>query len=184
MKSTPQIILASLLVAALGTGAYENRRASRLQEQARALELQQHALTEQNQRLEHARDQATQQLAAAAPGARQSLEELSKLLKLRAEWATLRRESRELSDLKAAPAMADTDPLASEIQSWVGRVNQLQATLRQRPEQTIPELQFLTDKDWLAVAKDLRALDSEAGADQALITLRTAAKNGRSKSVV
>src|SRR5258708_14074376 len=62
------------------------------------------------------------------------------------------------------------------MKSWVGRVNQLKEKLGQMPDQKIPELQFLTDQDWLDAVRPIRQLKTETDYGQALSALRSAAK--------
>jgi hypothetical protein len=176
MTTTQKTIIALTLALAIAAGLYEARRVSRLQAQTRALLLQQDALTEQNQQLQRERDQAASRLAAAQPVTGRSHDDQSNLLKLRAEVTKLRGDSRELAQLNAAAAAKNNDPAESEMKSWLGRVNQLKAKLAQMPDQKIPELQFLTDQDWLNSVRDAKRLDTEPALSQALSALRNTAK--------
>jgi hypothetical protein len=167
MKKT---LLATMLLTATGIAVYEARKASHLQEHIQALRVQQDLLAEQNLQLQKERDRAITALAAAEQGTDRSRDNLSELLRLRAEVARLRENSR------TAPAKA-IDPTESEMKSWLGRVNELKVKLQQLPEQKIPEFQFLTDQDWLAAVRNIPQLKTEAEVGKALSALRTAAKN-------
>jgi RNA polymerase sigma factor (sigma-70 family) len=174
MTTIQKALIATTLAASVGTGIYETRRASSLQEQAQTLLLQQGSLTSQNQQLQEERDDAATRLAAAQHGGGQPRRDLSELLKLRAEVTKLRGDSQELAQLKAT---INSDPTESIAKSWMTRVKQLDQRLGQMPGQTIPELQFLTGQDWLNAVKDSKQLESDADFAQALGALRDSARS-------
>jgi hypothetical protein len=174
MTTLQKALIFTTLAATIGTGIYEARRASLWQKQAQALLLQQDSLTKQNQQLQEERDDAATKLAAAQRGTGLPRRDLSELLKLRAEVAKLRGNSQELAQLKAT---IEKDPTESIAKSWLTRVNQLKQRLDQMPGQTIPELQFLTDQDWLNAVKESKQLETDADYAQALSTLRISAKS-------
>ena len=99
------------------------------------------------------------------------------LLKLRGEVARLREDSRELARLKAeSAANSGHDPsIQATLQTLAARATALKRHLAERPQTKIPELQFVTDKQWIdAVAKG--NLDTEEGIREALNRLRSSAK--------
>ena len=99
------------------------------------------------------------------------------LLKLRGDVARLREDSRELARVKAeAVANSSHDPsIQTTLQSLAARATALKRHLEERPQTKIPELQFVTDKQWIdAVAKG--NLDTEEGIREALNRLRSSAK--------
>jgi len=104
-----------------------------------------------------------------------SNELFSELLRLRGEVTRLRQDSQELARLKAGNATTAGDSMTAEVTSWLARVNELKQKLDQRPDLKIPELQFLTPRDWLTVALDAK-LDTDTGARLAFSRLRAAAK--------
>jgi hypothetical protein len=167
MTTLQKALLATTLAAALGTGIYQAHRASHLQEQALALRMQDDSLARQ---LQEERDEASNKLAAA-----QQQGGLAELVKLRTQVAKLRDASRELAQLKAAAASTDHDPTASEMKSWLDRVKKLKEKLGQMPDQRIPELQFLTDQDWLSAVKNIKHLETDADFDHAFSALRSSA---------
>lgn len=63
----------------------------------------------------------------------------------------------------------------SEISAWLDRIARLKQLLEQHPEQRIPELQWLTDEDWLLVGKKV-SVETEEGTRKALAEIRNAAK--------
>jgi RNA polymerase sigma factor (sigma-70 family) len=99
------------------------------------------------------------------------------LLKLRGEVARLREDSRELARLKAdGAANSGHDPsIQAMLQTLAARATALKRHLEERPQTKIPELQLVTDKQWIdAVAKG--NLDTEEGIREALNRLRSSAK--------
>jgi RNA polymerase sigma factor (sigma-70 family) len=173
MTTIQKALIVTTLAATLGTGIYEMRRASRWQAQTEALLLQQDSLNQQNQQLQKERDDAATKLAAAQYAIGQPRRDVSELIKLRAEVAKLRRNSEELAELKAT---IENDPIQSMAKSWLTRVTQLKQRVTQLPGQTIPELQFLTEQDWLNAVKGSKQLETDADYAQALSTLRISAK--------
>jgi RNA polymerase sigma factor (sigma-70 family) len=101
--------------------------------------------------------------------------QLKELLGLRDEVTRLRLDSQELATRKAASPSSSTDPLTLEMNSWLARVKELKQKLDEQPDQKIPELQFLTPRDWLLAALDAK-LDTDAGTRRAFARLRTSAK--------
>lgn len=106
---------------------------------------------------------------------------------LRAELAQLQRENlaatadlaqaeRQLAALptKRPPVANLTAQRESELRAWLGQVKQLRQFFEERPDQRIPELSLLTDRDWLRDAKTAQ-LDSEDGIRQALARIRDSA---------
>jgi RNA polymerase sigma factor (sigma-70 family) len=173
MTTLQKALITSALAAAVGTGIYQTHRVSLLEGQADALRLQNDSLTAQ---LQQERDAASNKLAAAHLQSSQSRGDLSELLRLRAQVAKLRDDSRALAALKAGAASADQDPTAAEMKSWLERVKKLKERLAQTPEQKIPEFQFLTDQDWLDAVRKTKQLETDADFSQALSALRDSAK--------
>ncbi len=66
-----------------------------------------------------------------------------------AELLSLRVEARRL---EAAQANTANNPSESAANSWLNRVNQLKQYAEQHPNESIPEFQFLTDREWLLIA--------------------------------
>jgi hypothetical protein len=172
MTTIQKVVITATLVAVAGTGIYEARRASVLQETLVALQQEHATANEQIQRLQSERDATTAALAAAedendpAPGVP------SELLKLRAEIARLRSEAQ--AQAQARPAV-ENDTTSSVAKSWLTRVDQLKK--RAAATQEIPELQLVGDKDWLDAVKDATQLESDVEIRQALSRLRSSAKN-------
>jgi hypothetical protein len=107
-------LIAGTLIAAVGTGIYEARRASTFQAQAQTLQRQQAPLTEQIQELQHQREEAFRQLVSLQ--ASQPLE----LLRLRNQVGLLRQQTNALAQQlnesrSKEPTAKQTDPAVKPI---------------------------------------------------------------------
>jgi hypothetical protein len=173
MTTMQKVLVAAALAAAVGTGIFEARRASALQEQTAALTAEHDSLVKQ---LQDEREEASRKLAAAQRQKAPAPDQLSEIVKLRAQVGRLRDQ---LANAKAA----QQDPSAREINSWLDRVKKLKEKLAQTPDRAIPEFQLLTDQDWLDAVRDLKQLETDADYDKALSELRNAAKREFSGSV-
>lgn len=70
------------------------------------------------------------------------------------------------------------DPAAeAALETWLARVHQLKDQLQQMPDKRIPEMQYLTDEDWLAVAHEHPKLATDFEVRDALAALRNMAQN-------
>jgi RNA polymerase sigma factor (sigma-70 family) len=123
-------------------------------------------LTAENERLSNLLAQTDQSAAN---------DRSNELLRLRAEVGRLRAQARAAG--RSATGSAD-DPADAAIQATAqtlaARAAQLRERLQQMPEQQIPELKFLTEKDWLDAVGN--PLDSDEAVRQALRSLRESAK--------
>jgi len=174
MSTLQKTMIVGTLAAGLGTGIYEARRASHLQGNLQVLEQQRAVLNAQVQQLSRERDDVASRLATAQKANDSLRKDTLELPKLRAEVARLRSDSQGLAQLKAA---ITDDPTQSAAKSWLDRVSKLKQSLAQMPDQKIPELQFLTEEDWLNAVKNIKELSNEGHLNQALSSLRTAAKH-------
>jgi len=178
MTTLQKALLGATLTAAIGTGIYEARRSADFREQARALRLQHESLAQQNRLLTEDRDQASNRLAAVQADRSQVQASLLELARLRAEVAKLRADSQELAQLKAKNGAGESSPSKSTTKSPQELVSELKARLAQAPDQSIPELQFLTEQDWLNAVKDMQRLETDKDLRRALSALRGIAKKG------
>jgi RNA polymerase sigma factor (sigma-70 family) len=163
MTTLQKSIIGATLAAAIGTGIFEARQASQLREQNQILQQQQAPLAEQLAQLQRERDDATNQLAAlqAENDQSQSNPNENELLKLRGEVTQLQNEANDSTE-KAAKALMD-------------KVNKLKQRLEETPNAKIPELQFLTEQDWLNAANG--KLDTDVDYRRALASLRSIGEN-------
>jgi RNA polymerase sigma factor (sigma-70 family) len=100
----------------------------------------------------------------------------NELLRLRAEVGRLRAEARATGRLPTGNADNPADAaIQATAQELAARAAQLRERLQQMPDKQIPELKFLTDKDWLDAAGN--PLDNEEAVRLGLRTLRESAKN-------
>src|SRR3954466_3176921 len=142
MTTFQKTLITVALSAAIGTAVYEGNRASALSKQVNDLQEQQVALNEQVQQLTADRDKAMSQLAGTADADERFNRAMDELRKSRGEVARLR---------GAAAAEKENELTQSEAQAWLARVQQLRVYLNEHPEKRIPEIQFVSERDWLSV---------------------------------
>lgn len=142
-----------------GAGIYEARQATQLRGQVQALRQQQTPLLEQIQQLQRERDEATNRLTALSWQVANLERNPAELLKLRGEVGRLRGERADLAST-----------------SWQAKVNFLKQKLEQMPDKKIPELQFITDKEWAKAVWDAD-LNTEDGVREALSKVRDEAES-------
>lgn len=70
---------------------------------------------------------------------------------------------------------AEKDETAIAAKAWLTKVNKLKQRLEETPNAKIPELQFVTDQDWLNVTS--KRLETDADYRQALASLRSIAES-------
>ena len=163
--TTLQKTLVTATVAVLaGAGLYEARQAAQLRDQVQTLQQQQAPLAEQVDKLQNRFADATNRLAdLLTENARlKSNPNQSELLKLRGEVTRLKAATNDLPD--------------AVTKQWLNKIVILKQSLKDMPDKAIPELQFLTEKDWGNAAWGAD-LDSEDGIRQALGKLREEAQN-------
>jgi RNA polymerase sigma factor (sigma-70 family) len=163
MTTLPKTLITATVAVLAGAGVYEARQASQLREQVQTLQQQQAPLAQQILQLQRERDAGTNRLASLLAENEQlkSNENTAELLKLRAEVTRLQNQA--------------NGPTDSAAKSWVNRVNLLKQRLEQTPSAKIPELQFVTEQDWLNAARG--NLDTDADYRRALSSLRNACEN-------
>jgi RNA polymerase sigma factor (sigma-70 family) len=152
MTTLQKSIIGATLAAAIGTGIFEAHQASQLREQNQILQQQQTSSGDQIQQLRQELNDTTNQLVGlwSENGQLQSNPNEAELLKLRGEVGQLQQE---LKDLPAT------------------RVALLKQKLGEMPDKKIPELKFLTEKDWLNAAWNAD-LETDDGVRLALSKLR------------
>src|ERR671925_209700 len=104
-------------------------------------------------RLRRQRDEASSSLAALQQENERLRQDAAELSRLRGEVARLRNDAQRPAQLTAADTSAANDPTETEMKSWLSRVNRLKEHLERTPGQKIPELQFVTEQDWLDAAR-------------------------------
>lgn len=176
-----KILIAGTLTVAVGAGIYEGYQASQLKQQVQTLQQQQQPLHEQLHQIQQDRDEAITKLAAIQQEAAQLRLGMADLPKLRGEIGRLRESARELDHLKSSAASGSrlgTDPaLESAFKTWAARATRLRQRLDQASDQHIPELQFLTEKNWFDAVKNTKQLDTDEDFRRAFSEVRNIAKN-------
>ena len=161
MTILQKIIIGATLAAAISTGIYEARQASRSREENQSLQQQQTPLAEQMQQLEHERDDARNRLASLADELARTKSNNIELLKLRDEVARLRGNTPSQSN----------GPTDDAMKTWLVRVTKLKQRIAATPEAKIPECRFLSEDDYMAAARS--ALNTEGDYLRALANLRS-----------
>jgi RNA polymerase sigma factor (sigma-70 family) len=165
MTTIQKALIAATITATLGTGIYEASRASGLEDRVQTLQQQLEPLSEQLRQARQERESAADKLAALQQENEQ----------LRGEAVRLRSDSQALAQVKAEDEAAAKDPSQTAMVSWLERVDKLTQSMKQTPGAAIPEMQFLTEEDWLAAAHN--KLETEEDYRRAFSTLRSSAEN-------
>jgi RNA polymerase sigma factor (sigma-70 family) len=136
------------------------------------IQRQAHAkLSDQNEALRRQTDQLAKMqgeterlsnLLARAGSQRLPRGQLNEVLRLRGEIGRLQTTVRELTGSKTNEPLSREEALASMRQMYRDRVNRLKELFKANPAQAVPEIQYLTDRDWLAlVAYDHHLIDPD-----------------------
>lgn len=166
MTTLQKALIATALVAAVGTGIYEARQASTLRAQVQTLQQQKGTPAGGFEQLTRERDSATRKLAGLQAENDRLNRNTAELLRLRAEVTRLK---------SAAQGKAEDAVTDAAAGSWISRVKSLKQRVTEHPEVGIPEFQFLTEQDWLNATKG--PLETEQDYRRALSALRSAAEN-------
>lgn len=101
------------------------------------------------------------------------------IARLRQETDAATRAARDttasVEQLESATHAANSNPLALESSAWLSRFHQLKQLFASRPDQRIPEMDLLADRDLLMCARDA-SFATDDGTRRALASVRTAAK--------
>ena len=179
MTTLQKALIAATLATAVGTATYVALQASSLRAEVRTARQQQDSSASRVAQLTHERDEATGKLGVLGSENERLNRNTAELLKLRGEVARLRHDSEELAALKARTV---NDQSVMLVNSWLDRVQRLKQRLQEHPEANIPELQALTQSDWLAQAKD--DLNTDKDFRKALSWLRLSAENKYARRMV
>jgi RNA polymerase sigma factor (sigma-70 family) len=171
MTTLQKAVAGAVLAVVVGTGLHQARRAHSLNDQLQGLMQQQAPLADTNRKLQEQIDENALQFAALREENERLKGSSTELVRLRGEVGRLRRESE--SQTKADGA----DPTDIAARAWVGRVKALKERFQQWPGRKTPELELLTEQNWLDAAA-AHQLDSEEDTRRAMSELRW---NGMSK---
>jgi hypothetical protein len=155
MTTTQKTLAIAVLAIGTGTGVYEANRISELQAQLRTEQERRVSLDDQVERLLEERDAVHRENA-----------------RLNRDLAEVPRLRAELAELKLVGAR---EPAEAAAKSWADRVSQLKQHLQHKPEAGIPEIELISESDWLNAAKD--NLDTENDFRRALSRIRFAAES-------
>ena len=182
MTTLQKSILGATLAVAVGTGIYEARQASASRSRLQTLRQQQGPLAEQIDQLTRDRDSAASNLAALQNDLARLRSDNDRLRRDTAELVKLRGEVTRLRELEQqsaqskTPAAVSEDPFTQSVLALTQRAGELNGHLQRMPDKKIPEIQLLTENDWLSVAKEV-SLQSEAEVRESLSKLRNVAKH-------
>lgn len=165
MSAIKTAAIAAALVAAVSTGFYHAHRASELESEVAHLKSATPAQDEIN-KLVGEREAALRQLSALQNQIMSVGGTNPELLRLRAEVSRLRRE---------AEARKASGPMESAAMNWLGRLAQLKDRLELMPQAQTPEMQLLSEEDWLAAVKQPE-LETEEDYRKAFAALRNTAQ--------
>ncbi len=167
MTALQKTIVTATIAVLAGAGIYEARQASTLRSQVQNLEQQQASLTGQIHQFQIEREGASQRIASLRDDIERLNQSTGELLKLRGEVTRLRNGAQ-------AVAQMDNDPTVQLARTWKAKELKLRQLFEQKPDQRIPEMQFLNDEQWLDVAKT-SDLDSTRGIRVAFSNIRAVA---------
>ncbi len=173
MTTMQKTLIAATVAAALGTGVYENHKASAMRAEVEKLRQQQAPLVEQANGLKRERDRAAARNAALQQENEQLRQTMAEVPKLRGEVARLRATQKENGQAKAADM---NDPSMKQFLAYKAQAEEIAGYLERMPDKQIPELKLLTDVDWLTATKEAK-LESDADVRRTLSRLRGLAKN-------
>lgn len=177
MTTLQKMIVGATLAVAVGTGIYEARQAAHWRETTTALTAAQARLEEQLDQAERNRETVARELSAiretqARP---QTPAPSAELLRLRGEVSRLRALEQQFAQLKQ-PGSTTADPFTRSVLELTSRAAQLNGHLEASPELRIPELNLLSESDWLEAAK-MAKLGTAEEVKESLMQLRGRAKH-------
>ncbi len=149
------------LAVSIGAGIYQGRQNAALRSQVETLQQQMTPLAEAVRASQQERDDATNKLAMLIQENNGLKGDLGELSRLRGEVARLR---------ESAPAQS-RDPQNVEMKSWLLRAEKLKQRLAESPGARIPEMQFLTEDDYMQASRS--TLNYERDYLAALANLRS-----------
>jgi RNA polymerase sigma factor (sigma-70 family) len=171
-------LLGAVVVAGVATPlVIQNHSQSKLRAENQELRQQNTQLSEQMTPLSAENARLSNLIAQATEYQLGQQSQSNELLKLRGEVARLRQDARESSRSKASDGDTITDPaFKNAFEKLAARATQLRQSLEQHPGRKIPELRFLTEKDWLDAVGEVDKPESDPDFRQAMSNLRNRAK--------
>lgn len=165
MSTIKTTAIAVTLIVAVSTGIYQAHHASELKSELDQLKSVAPAQNEIN-KLKGEHEAALRQLASLQNQIMSAGGTNPELLRLRGEVGRLKRE---------AEARKASGPVESAAMSWLGRLTQLKGRLESTPQAQTPEMQLLSEEDWLAAVKQ-PTLETDEDFRKAFASLRNTAQ--------
>ncbi len=156
MTTLQKAVIGTALVATVGTGIYEARQAAQSRRQAEWL-------TQQVTQLKADNESLSNRVSEAGDSKKMSAEQMNELLKLRGQVT----QSRNATEI-------ENDPAFQKARLWIAKENELRQQFADHPDQWIPEMNYLSDEEWLDLARKAD-LDTATGMRCALSNVRVAA---------
>jgi RNA polymerase sigma factor (sigma-70 family) len=180
MTTFQKTMITAVLVVTAGAGIFEAHQNSESQKQIQSLQQRQNSSNDQLTQLQRERDDATNQLAGVlAENAR-----LNAQLNSNANGHELLKLRGEVTQLRTANAQNDShDPTDEAAKGVAATVKQMKQWLDQNPNAKIPELQYLTEQDWMRGASYSGAWKTDDDFGRGLSQLRRDAKRAFANSL-
>jgi RNA polymerase sigma factor (sigma-70 family) len=172
-------LVGALVVAGVATPlVIQNQSQTKLRAENEQLRQQNSQLAEQLAPLTTENDRLSNLMAHATENQMAQQSQSNELLRLRGEVARLRQDGKQSARPGASDSGNVTDPsLKDAFEQLAARASQLRLQLEQMPEKKIPELKFLTQKDWLDAVGDVEKPENDPDFRQAMCNLRCRAKS-------
>lgn len=145
MSALQKMLMGGAVAILVGAVIYQSRQMSQLRSQIKTIRQQQAPLVAQIEQLTRERDNTTNRLTSGTV----SQTDLDELLKLRNEVTQLRTQTNELTQVKAKSVQDETKSKMDAAESLIDRIRLLKKRLAQTPGARIPELQYLTEENWI-----------------------------------
>ena len=163
MTTFQKIAVTAELTVTIGAGIYQAKQAHDARNAASKLQAEQTPLAMENARLQAQANKLSDLLASAKDQKQLTQAQFDELLKLRGQIG-----------VKQANAEVENDPAFQKAQIWLAREKKIREQFELHPEQKIPEMQFLTEEDWLDHARHAD-VDTAKGMRIALSNIRAVA---------
>jgi RNA polymerase sigma factor (sigma-70 family) len=178
MTTMQKTFIGLTLTALAATGVYEAHRASTMRERAVALQQREAPMVAQIEELQRERDDAVSRLKVMETNKIMAENGTSELARLRGEVQRLRKDAKELEELREGMASNAADPaIEATLRSWAARASLMKQRLERSPERKIPEMNLLTEKEWLDAAKNFPKLETDEDYRRAFNAVRDGAKS-------
>ena len=163
MTTFQKIAVTAALTVTVGAGLYETKQAANARAEVQQLKALQAPLNLAIAKLANEDAQLSNLVTQAKEQKQLTAAQFGELLKLRGQ-TTANQRSAEL----------ENDPAVQKAEVWLAKKKKIQEQFDLHPEQKIPEMQFLTEEDWLDHARHAD-VDTENGMRIAMSNIRATA---------